>query len=149
MWNRIKTPKELALKVKTPQKLSRWIRWNISTIKPLYGSWPTPEEVLRIKGAFCKGYAVLAYSTLKHMGYMPSLVTFMWRNYAGNLVSHAICVFHEGSRWCYFDNGVLRFCGNGQGSLATVARYACPREVYAAFERNERGELIETLITEV
>jgi hypothetical protein len=146
MFNFFKRPdtvKELVKRYSTPESALNWVRWNIRQCKPLYGSFPTPEEVLKEGKAFCKGFAVLSYRILEELGKNPRLLTFMWRE--KDLVSHAITAYKDGV-WKYSDNGVLHTCSVVQETLEDVVRVACPKTVYGAWERDITGKPIANII---
>lgn len=150
LWfKRIKTVDDLVEKCKDYKSVARWIRWNINKAKPLYGSFPTSQDVLKKRKAFCKGFAVLSYDALEKLGHNPSLVSFMWRTDNYELVSHVICVFKHEKVFHYLDNGVLHVCSIAQSTLEDVVRFACPKTVYSAYQRDGKGKLLKTLVSGV
>ena len=146
-WTRIKTVDGLVKKYKSTDRILSWIRWNIFPTRAVFGGFPTPEQVLKDKKAWCKGYAVLSYAVLTKLGYDPKLVSFMWRE-KGELVGHVVCAWKDDG-WHYSDNGILHHCSVVQESLKDVAIFACPGKVYAAYERDGRGNLVNILISGV
>lgn len=101
LFKRPSTAIELARLTKTPWRLQRWVKWNISYLSDIkqYGKrehYETSAEVLRTRKADCDGYMVLYYDTLGAMGIEDRhMVGVMPKKGQG----HAVCVYYDGGEW--------------------------------------------------
>jgi len=92
-----KDPLEISIWIATQIKYEDdWIVWRMEDY------WQTPTETLRLKTGDCEDYAILAYASLKKLGFYPKL--FVLYN---NDTAHAICLFRYKHAWYYLGEELL------------------------------------------
>lgn len=145
----IRTPEELVQRKPTLQGLCSWIEFNI-WYEPGVKFFPSSEQVLKIREANCKGFAVLTYDCLKLMGYDPHIITITADERGDTFDGkyHHVVVFVEiGRTWHCVSCGVLSR-HDEQATLLGAVKDFKPNATHIA-EVDMKGSHIMTLLSKI
>ncbi len=88
--------------------------------------WSSPEATLSRGYGDCEDFAFLTAAFLRVMGYEPKVVGVKSRFMGGG---HALCIFKDGDRYCWFDNSNFkesRLSSMEEFTQYLLASYASP-----------------------
>jgi hypothetical protein len=76
-------------------------------LRPTPGAWLSPLEVLRLREADCKGYALAKYFALRQAGVRPERLRLVIVHDKRRASDHMVVAVYEGGSWLILDNGTM------------------------------------------